>query len=118
MKNIHGGVLLLERLQPTKLTLIHGCFSYFQNCTNSTKSRKASHLPIRVYLKQLFYKNLYHALLKRYRKKIGKGISSSNTATDIEHTDTTIQRKDILFNPLSTNPTKWSNTLMRTNCLS
>ena len=41
MKNIHGGVLIL-RLQPAtllKLTLLHGCFSRFLNCTNATKSR-------------------------------------------------------------------------------
>ena len=25
-----------------KVTLLHGCFSYFLNCTNGTKSRKAS----------------------------------------------------------------------------
>ena len=35
------------RLQPAtllKLTLLHGCFSRFSNCTNSTKSRNASHI--------------------------------------------------------------------------
>ena len=26
-----------------KVTLLHGCFSRFLNCTNATKSRKASH---------------------------------------------------------------------------
>ena len=26
-----------------KLTLFHGCFPYFLNCTNGTESRKASH---------------------------------------------------------------------------
>ena len=29
-----------------KLTLLHGCFSCFLNCKNSTKSRKASHIQI------------------------------------------------------------------------
>ena len=29
---------------PLKVTLLHGCFSHFLNCTNGTKSRKASHL--------------------------------------------------------------------------
>ena len=38
MKNTHGGVLLA-----VKVTLLHGCFSPFLNCTNSTKSRNASH---------------------------------------------------------------------------
>ena len=27
-----------------KVTLLHGCFSHFLNCTNGTKSRKASHM--------------------------------------------------------------------------
>ena len=27
-----------------KVTLFHGCFSRFLNCTNATKSRKASHI--------------------------------------------------------------------------
>ena len=27
-----------------KLTLLHGCFSRFSNCTNSTKSRNAPHM--------------------------------------------------------------------------
>ena len=41
VKNIHGGVLLLVTW--LKLTLLHGCFSHFLNCTNGTKLRKASH---------------------------------------------------------------------------
>ena len=48
-ENTHGGVLLLVKLQAkawnfTKVTLLHGCFSQFLNCTNSTKSRKASQI--------------------------------------------------------------------------
>ena len=34
-------------LQPAtllKVTLMHECFSRFLNCTNGTKSRKASHM--------------------------------------------------------------------------
>ena len=34
-------------LKPTlllKVSLLHGCFSYFQYCTNVTKSNKASHM--------------------------------------------------------------------------
>ena len=27
-----------------KVTLLHGCFSRYLNCTNGTKSRKASHI--------------------------------------------------------------------------
>ena len=36
-----------RRLQPTtllKVTLLHGCFSRFLNCTNGTKLRKTSHM--------------------------------------------------------------------------
>ena len=29
-----------------KVTLLHGCFSRFLNCTNGTKSRRASHINI------------------------------------------------------------------------
>ena len=36
-KKIHAGVLL-------NVTLLHGCFSHFLNCTNDTKSRKAAHM--------------------------------------------------------------------------
>ena len=46
-ENIHGGVLLLVKLQAAtllKTTHLHGCFSRFLNCTNGTKSRKASHI--------------------------------------------------------------------------
>ena len=36
-ENTHGGVLLLA----LKVTLLHGCFSRFLNCTNVTKSRNS-----------------------------------------------------------------------------
>ena len=39
------------RLQPAtllKLTLLHGCFSRFLNCTNGTKSRNATHIVFKV----------------------------------------------------------------------
>ena len=38
VKNTHGGVLLLE------VTLLDGCFSRFLDCTNGTKSGKASRI--------------------------------------------------------------------------
>ena len=44
VKNTHGGVLLLVKLQALKVTLFHGCFSGFLNYKNDTKSRKASHI--------------------------------------------------------------------------
>ena len=40
VKNIHGEVLILV----LKVTLVLGCFSYFLNCTNGTKSRNALHI--------------------------------------------------------------------------
>ena len=39
MKNTYGGALLL-----VKVTLLHGCFPRFLNCTNGTKLRRASQL--------------------------------------------------------------------------
>ena len=40
-ENIDGRVLLLEPATLLKVTLPHGCFSSFLNCTNGTKSRNA-----------------------------------------------------------------------------
>ena len=41
VKNTHEGVLFLIKL---KVTTLHECFSHFLNCTNCTKSRKASRI--------------------------------------------------------------------------
>ena len=43
-ENTQGGVLLLEKLQALKVTVVLGCFSCFLNYANDTKSRKASHI--------------------------------------------------------------------------
>ena len=43
VKNTNGGVLLLVKLQAS-ITLFHGFFSRFLNCTNGTKSRNASNM--------------------------------------------------------------------------
>ena len=51
----------IKRLQPAtllKLTLLHGCFSCFLNCTNATKSRNASHV---IFFSQIFF---FFVLLK------------------------------------------------------
>ena len=53
VKNTHGRVLILVKLQAEaltllELTLLHGYFSRFLNCTNGTKSRNAQHLAIHV----------------------------------------------------------------------
>ena len=42
VKNIHGGVLHLKPATLPKITLIHGYFSRFLNCTNGTKLRYVS----------------------------------------------------------------------------
>ena len=46
VKNTHGGVLLLVKLQDSllKITLLHGCFSRFLNCANGIKQRNPPHL--------------------------------------------------------------------------
>ena len=45
VKNTHGGVLLLVKLQALlKVTLLHGCFSCFLNCAHGTKSRNAPYI--------------------------------------------------------------------------
>ena len=36
----------MEDVHFSNLTLLHGCFSRFLNCTNATKSRNASHVYI------------------------------------------------------------------------
>ena len=52
LKNTHGEVLLLVKLQAEvlilenllKVTLLRGCLSRFLNCTNGTKSRNAPYM--------------------------------------------------------------------------
>ena len=48
MKKTHEGVLLLVTL--LKVTLLHGSFSRFSNCTNGTKSRNAPQNKPQVFL--------------------------------------------------------------------
>ena len=42
-KSTHWGVLLVAKLQ-AEVKLLHGCFSRFSNCTNSTKLGKPCHI--------------------------------------------------------------------------
>ena len=49
VKNTHGRVLLLVKLQALacnllKVTFLHGCFSRFLNCGRGTKLRNAPHV--------------------------------------------------------------------------
>ena len=67
MKNTHGGALLLVKLQAkarnfTESNTPRGRFSLFLNCTNDTKSRKASHIPV---LNQFCY-TCFMSLLQEY----------------------------------------------------
>ena len=54
MKNTHRGVLILVKLQ-AKLTLLHGCFSRFLNCTNATKSHNVSYFCKKLHNRYLTY---------------------------------------------------------------
>ena len=56
VKNTHGGVLLLVPVTLLKVTLHHGCFSRFLNCTNGTKSRNASRMVFGNIPRKLFVK--------------------------------------------------------------
>ena len=44
VKNTHGGVLVLVKLQLLQVTLLDGCFWRFLCCTNGTKLCKTSHI--------------------------------------------------------------------------
>ena len=44
VKNTHGGASILVKLEPFRLRLLLGCFPRILNCTNGTKSRKASRI--------------------------------------------------------------------------
>ena len=60
VKNSHGGVILL-----VKLAVLRSCFSRFLNCTNGTKSCKASHMiyrPLNTLLEKL--KNVFEISVK------------------------------------------------------
>ena len=56
VKNTHGGVLLLVKLQAsacnfTKSNVLYRCFLRFLNCTNGTKSVNATHIHTFFFLK-------------------------------------------------------------------
>ena len=40
----HPSRILVKLQALLKVTILHGCFSYFLNCTNDTKSRSVTHL--------------------------------------------------------------------------
>ena len=47
----------------SKVTLLHGCFSRFLNCTNGTKSSKTSHIYLH-FVDARVGENLGHAMFK------------------------------------------------------
>ena len=64
-KGTRGGVLFFLRFQPAtllKVALLHGCFSRFLNCSNGTKSCKASRITGKVSF--LFFKSFLLVLTK------------------------------------------------------
>ena len=58
-------------MEELKLTLLHGCFSRFLNCTNATKSRNASHLGIDDWDFTLLQQCETHKQLKEREKPFG-----------------------------------------------
>ena len=59
VKNSRGGVILSGKVTLLKLSLPHGCFSRFLNCTNGTKLRKASNI------KYLYNRPKYKEVVRR-----------------------------------------------------
>ena len=49
VKNTHGGVLLLVKLQAVKVILLHGCFSRFLNC-RMVPNRSTHHIFVLTFL--------------------------------------------------------------------
>ena len=74
LKNVKNTQLQSATLR--KLTLLHGCFSRFLNCTNGTKSRNVPHLYFvngcsvtEIKWVWLFCKNLYSGKLYNVTRK-------------------------------------------------
>ena len=72
VKNTHGGVLLLVKLQAKslqlyllKVTLLHGCFSRFLNLTNGTKSRNASQI-LKLRKLSIFFFYVNHVIIQSH----------------------------------------------------
>ena len=62
-----------------KVTVLHGCFSRFLNCTNGTKSRNAS---------QIFIHKLFNISFLLYHFFLTKNIDSNSSKTVILHKGT------------------------------
>ena len=94
VKNTHRGVLLLvklNRLQPAtllKVTLLHGCFLHFLNCTNGTKSRNA--LQILIFILtcnssgvRQYFKLSVGGVMSNFRSPMKKSKKALSSETDI-----------------------------------
>ena len=74
VKNTHGGVLILVKLQAKpatllKVTLLHGCFLRFLNCMNGTKSHKAPQIRVSDRVPLIFFSpwQKFELVLEIYR---------------------------------------------------
>ena len=77
-----------KRLKPAtllKLTLLHGCFSRFLNCTNANKSRNAPHIYGNNILETLYFKTIIvsHSA-KTFSSQIRKRIGSEKRSLGTE----------------------------------
>ena len=108
VKNTHGGVTLLIKLQAIactlKVSLLHWCFSHFLYCTDGTKSRKAS--PI---LHYVLVAGVYHQALIFLPRKIptggeggGKKLAGNST---IERSPTLLELITLILKPFVRNVT-------------
>ena len=74
VKNAHGGLLILAKLQALpatllKLTLLHGYFSRFLNCTNGNKTRNAPHITTIKNVDAVHYHLVNHSVKKLYENQ-------------------------------------------------
>ena len=63
----HGLRTTIKITTLLKLTLLHGCFSHFLNCTNGTKSRNAPQMNRLLALTH--FKSMFHFYTPREHKK-------------------------------------------------
>ena len=67
--NTLGKLICKTAMNPVKVTLLHGCFPRFLNCTDGTKSRKAPHM---ININPIFHIMKFKGLLKTCQaSKIG-----------------------------------------------
>ena len=79
-----------------KLTLLHGCFSRFLNCTTSTKSCKTSHFiwSLKSWLEQI----LFELLLEQWKIVLQLFIENGGRHVDVKNICTCVQLVSISVN--------------------